>query len=526
MNTQENKIPVIFVAFLEQDNLGVGHIASILLSHNIKIKIVDFRLGEEEILNQIVLHKPEIIGFSIIFQYHINNFKTLLRHLRGNGIKCHFNAGGHFPSLKYSELLDIIPDLDSITLFEGEHTFLELTQFLLGNKNWKNIEGLAYRESNLVKANPLRTLEKDLDNFPPPVRQPLREYALGKKYATILAGRGCYYNCSFCSIREFYSKPPGAVKRIRKPEMVVREMELLYQQLDCSVFMFQDDDFPVASHKGKEWVNEFSELLVKKDLARNILWKINCRPDEIDKNLFEKMKQVGLFLVYLGIENGTDEGLELMNKHITKKTNIQSVKILNKLKIKYDFGFMLFHPESTFKSVAENLDFLISLCGDGSSPVTFCKMLPYAATKIETKLKEEGRLKGSTGFEDYDFYSPNLNRYYSFVIECFEEWISSHSGVLNIARWARYYLLVRQKYYNHQPQFNEIDDELTEQISSSNTFLINTLKDLAGGFDTNKKNEILKNKLETYRNTVKTQHSRYKENLINITQRINAISVC
>lgn len=511
----------MFVAFLEQDNLGVGYIASILLSQNIKIKLVDFRLGEEEILNQIVLYQPEVIGFSIIFQYHINDFKTLLRYLRKNGVKSHFNAGGHFPSLRYSELLEIIPDLDSVTLFEGEHTFLELTQSLLGNKNWKNIEGLAYRENNLVKANSLRALEKNLDDFPPPVRQPLKEYALGKKYATILAGRGCYYNCSFCSIREFYSKPHGVVKRIRKPERVVREMELLYQQLDCSVFMFQDDDFPVASQEGKEWVNEFSELLVKKDLARNILWKINCRPDEIDKTLFKRMKQLGLFLVYLGIENGTDEGLELMNKHTTKEINIQAVKTLNRLKIKYDFGFMLFHPESTFDSVVENLDFLNSLCGDGSSTVTFCKMLPYAATKIETKLKAEGRLKGITGFEDYDFYSQNLNQYYSFVIECFEEWISSHSGVLNVARWARYYLLVRQKYDDHPSGFDEIDEELTEQISNSNIFLINTLKDLVGVFDTNNKNEISKNKLQTYRNTVKSHHDQYKENFINITQRIN-----
>jgi hypothetical protein len=147
-------------------------------------------------------------------------------------------------------------------------------------------------------------------------------------------------------------------------------------------------------------------------------------------------------------------------------------------------------------------------------------MLPYAATKIETKLKAEGRLKGSTGFEDYDFYSQGLNQYYAFVIDCFEEWISSHSGVLNIARWARYYLLVCRKYDDPPSKFDEIDDELTEHILTSNRFLINTLKDLAGVFDTNKKNEPSKNRLQIYRNTVKVHHDQYKEALINITQRI------
>jgi radical SAM superfamily enzyme YgiQ (UPF0313 family) len=235
--------PVVFIAFLEQDNLGVGYMASVLLQNRIDIKIIDFRAGKKGILEQIKHFNPVVVGFSIIFQYHIYDFRDLINYLRKYGVNCHFSAGGHYPSLRYNELLDIIPQLDSVVLFEGEYTFLELVQAINSGRGWNNITGIAYRENNSIVANALRPLEDDLDSFPPPVRQPLKEYAFGKKYATILAGRGCYHNCSFCSIREFYSKPPGAIKRIRRPEMVVREMELLYQQLGCSIFMFQDDDY-------------------------------------------------------------------------------------------------------------------------------------------------------------------------------------------------------------------------------------------------------------------------------------------
>jgi len=96
---------------------------------------------------------------------------------------------------------------------------------------------------------------KRSDNFPPPVRYPVRQSVLGKKIATIMAGRGCVFDCSFCSIREFYSKPPGPAKRVRRPEMVAREIELLYNEMGCSIFMFQDDDFPVAKKTGSEWTN-------------------------------------------------------------------------------------------------------------------------------------------------------------------------------------------------------------------------------------------------------------------------------
>jgi radical SAM superfamily enzyme YgiQ (UPF0313 family) len=516
--------PVVFVAFLEQDNLGVGYIASVLLQNRIDVKIADFRAGKERILKQIIRCNPSIIGFSIIFQYHIYDFRDLTSYLRRRGVSCHFTAGGHYPSLRYTELLDTIPDLDSVVLFEGEHTFLELSQSIYAEKEWKHIEGIAYRDDGSVFANALRPLEEDLDNFPAPVRQPLREYALGRKYATILAGRGCYYNCSFCSIREFYSKPQGPVKRVRRPEMVVREMELLHQQLDCTVFMFQDDDFPVATRKGKEWTTSFCESLAEKGLSDKVLWKINCRPDEIDADLFKLMRDSGLFLVYLGIEHGTDNGLRLMNKHITTKTSIEAVNTLKRLGIKYDFGFMLFHPATTFQSVMENLDFLEEICGDGSSPITFCKMLPYAETRIERELRREGRLKGKPGFEDYDFSDASLDHLYSFMTGCFEDWIGKHEGLLNAARWTRYYSLVYRKYYPMTPAFRDLDRAADECIAQSNIFFINTTRALVDIFSSQRHKESGSDELKTIKSDVAAKHSQYRLKLIEIIDNIDSVA--
>lgn len=515
--------PIVFIAFLEQDNLGVGYMASVLLQKRIDIKIIDFRMGKKGILNKIKYFNPVVVGFSIIFQYHIYDFRDLINYLRKYGVNCHFSAGGHYPSLRYTELLDIIPELDSVVLFEGEYTFLELVQAINSGKEWNNITGIAYRENNSIVANALRPLENDLDSFPPPVRKSLKEYAFGKKYATILAGRGCYYNCSFCSIREFYSKPPGPIKRLRRPEMVVREMELLHQQLGCSIFMFQDDDFPVASNKGREWITSFCELLAQKGLSDKILWKINCRPDEIKRSLFELMRNTGLFLVYLGIEDGTDDGLRLMNKRMTTETSINAVNILKKLDIKYDFGFMLFHPASTFQSIIENLDFLRQICCDGSSPITFCKMLPYAETKVEYQLKREGRLKGNPGFKDYDFSDPSLNNLYFFIADCFEDWISKHDGLLNVARWARYYLSVYHKYYQATSDIRDMDSEVMKYISQSNIFLINTIKTLVNMFSTQCHKETHSDKLKNIRDKVADKHSKYRSKLIGIMDNIDSL---
>ena len=123
-------------------------------------------------------------------------------------------------------LFKLIPSLDSIVRFEGEYTFLELVNQIHSGTDWRQIKGLAYKEKGKILANPLRSPETDLDKFPFPIRSSPEDYALDKKFATILAGRGCVNNCFFCNNREYIKQSSGPFKRIRKPEKVVEEIEL------------------------------------------------------------------------------------------------------------------------------------------------------------------------------------------------------------------------------------------------------------------------------------------------------------
>ena len=516
--------PVFFIAFQEQDNLGVGYIASALLQADFEIKIIDFRTEKEIILNEIKQHNPLVIGFSIIFQYHIFEFKELIGYLRENDVTCHFCAGGHYPSLRYGELLEIIPQLDSVVLFEGEHTFLELVRAIDVGDDWKQVTGIAFGENGSVIANSLRPLENNLDVFQPPIRPPLKEYALGRKYATLLAGRGCVYNCSYCSVRAFYATPPGPVKRMRRPEMVVREMELLHDRRGCSIFMFQDDDFPVAGKKAREWLENFCQLLISKKLNDKIMFKINCRPDEVDENIFVMMKKCGLFLVYLGIESGTDEGLRLMNKRMKVKTSLEAVACLKRLNISYDYGFMLFDPSSTFESIHENLDFLERICGDGSTPISFCKMLPYAETQVEHELSVQGRLKGTTGFLDYDFLDDRLNQLFPAITQCFWSWIMEHDGLLNLARWARYYLAVYEKYSPLDTEYYEIK-RLTQKLTrESNLFLLSKLRGLCSYFEADAERRLNLESQEMIMKDVAARQSFYEKEFSKIHSDIESLA--
>ncbi len=509
--------PVVFIAFEEQDNLGIGYLASVLLTAGYPVKIFDFQMDKDIVLAQLRLLDPLLVGFSVIFQHYIDDFRERIQFLRAGGVTCHFTAGGHYPSLRYQELMEYIPELDSVVLFEGEHTILELVQALADQAEWQNIKGIASRRNGQVVTAGLRPLEEDLDTFPPPLRQPFREYAYGHKFTTLLAGRGCLYDCVFCSIRQFYSAPPGSLKRVRRPEMVVREMELLHD-LGVTIFMFQDDDFPITYQRGA-WLDQFLARLEQAGLHEKIVWKINCRPDEVSAPTFQRMKDHGLFLVYLGIESGTDAGLAMMHKHTTVEVNLKAARILKDLGLVLDYGFMLFDPQSTFESVEQNLDFLDALIGDGSSPVSFCKMLPYAGTEIERVLAQQGRLLGRLGREEYLFTNPDLDRLYVLMINCFADWIGDHGGLLNLGRWVRYFLFIYRKYYGASPAWENLKIQAQKIIRASNLYFTQAVREMAAHYQPFQAETSLPWALDKLQE-VRLRHAGF---LVELTQVMNAL---
>jgi anaerobic magnesium-protoporphyrin IX monomethyl ester cyclase len=506
------KNPVIFFSISEYDNLGVGYIAAVLEEAGFTTKIMDIRDDKQELLSTVKSFDPLVIGFSIIFLNYIELFSVFIKYLRENGINCHFTAGGHYASLRYKELFHTIPQLDSIVLFEGEYPMLELADCLTKRIEWNKIKNIAYKESGKIVSNPLRPPETDLDKFPFPSRSNIKEYAFGRKFTVIVAGRGCVHNCSFCNTREFYRRAESPLKRIRKPGMVVNEMKILSDEKDCSVFIFHDDDFPVKSIEQPHWVKEFCNELAKTGLNNKILWKINCRPDDVEEKSFALMKKNGLYLVFLGLEDGTDYGLKSLNKQVTAKENIKAINILKKLKIDFDYGFMLFQPSTTFRSLRDNLDFLHIICGDGYTPITFLRLLPLYGTRVEKELKKTGRLIPTDGIADYEFLEEPMNRYYYFTSNCFSDWQRSPQGVENISKWARNYCSVYMHYFNDNPEGSKFCKKITKVIRESNLFLLQTMKELAVIFETGPLDKYL---LENYKQRIESKHEFFRNEIIN-----------
>ena len=467
---------VVLIGFQDQGNLGLGYLASSLGKAGYEVRILDFRDERERLLREIQDAQPAVVGFSIIFQYYLPGFAALAEFLRQEGVDCHFTAGGHYPSLCHDETLEAFPALDSVVRFEGEHTLTELVGRIEAEQDWSDLHGLAFRRGGRLVENPLRPAIPDLDSLPYPQRYFQPEQVLGKKADPILASRGCARTCSFCSIHMFYRAAPGKIVRVRKPPEIVREMRHLHEERGVQVFLFQDDDFPLWGKAGRRWVDELVAELHAQQLVGKVIWKISCRVDYIEPELFAKLRDAGLYLVYMGLESGNDEGLDVLHKQVTVERNEEGVAILKRLGLMFEYGFMLFDPSTTFESIRGNIGFLRRIVGDGSAGAVYCRMLPYGGTPIRDQLAKEGRLKGDIVRPDYDFLDPRLDGYFHTLDKAVGPWIHG-DGVSHQLNWAWNELAILERLFPPMDGVEEYREFLRALTRESNEVLFHAVEE-------------------------------------------------
>lgn len=461
---------VLLLGFEEWENLGLRYIAAFLIQQGIQAKVHPLGGTKEEILALIQKEKPKIVGFSLIFQRILFDFVEIIDYLRVHEVKVHFTMGGHFPSTEPKTAMAAIPGLDTIVRGEGEITILELFKNLDQPDNWGNIQGLVFRNSQNgnIQINPPRPKIQPLDSLPFPIRSDRMPSIRGLGLCSVLASRGCYYDCSFCSIHTFYGEMPGPRRRARSPENVVDEMEQLFHQRGMRIFIFEDDDLFMRGRIQREWIDRLVREIKQRGLANQIIWRVSCRVDDVDPEIIARMMGAGLTCVYIGIESGNNQGLKTFNKHYTVDDIYQALSKLREINIPYEFGFMLLHPDATFKSIQEDILFLKNISANGDAVVQFTKMLPYSGTPINRRLKTEGRLVGTLAAPDYSFLDSRLDLFQVFISNAFHVRNFDPKGLGERLRFAKLDVSLVEKFFADQYHANEYASTVRELIRRSN----------------------------------------------------------
>ncbi len=361
--------------------LGLAYLAGMLEHYEHPVKILDgiaLNLSLSRLKKLIKKEQPRIVGVTATTSQIFDALKVV-KAAKEVCPGCFTIIGGaHVTFLPLETMNDPLYGkyLDAVCIGEGEQTLLELTQTLEKNgDDLSTVRGIAYRNNSSIKINNPRPPIEDLDSLPWPSRHllPMDRYKLlGKEedIGHIYTSRGCPFNCIFCSS----SKILGNRFRARSPESVVEEFEHIASEYDPMTIEFVDDIFTL----NRKRVTKICRKLRTQHLY-DISWACSSRINITTRTMLSEMKKAGCFLIYYGIESGSQHVLDLMKKQLRIEQIVKVVKWTQEAKINVLGSFLFGIPGETKVEMEQTIRFATKL---GLLYTQFSIATPYPGTEL------------------------------------------------------------------------------------------------------------------------------------------------
>lgn len=310
---------------------------------------------------------------------------------------------------------------DSVVIGDAENSFPELLR--------------DFEKGNLQKLYNLPV--SNLENLPVPKYEMLINKPIGNMLP-VQAGRGCSYNCSFCSIACLYKG-----KYIPRPvNDVIRDIEVI-KNLGFKRFYLIDDNI-ISSPK-------YLENLCDEIAPFKMKWATQCSLQLAkNKRLLDKVVLSGGELFSFGLESINQNGLDLLNKSWLKvNEHEKNLKTLTKAGIIVSTEMIVGTDGDTEESIADTKTFIER----NQIPIPrFYILTPIPETNLYNQMLKEDRLvtddwklyNGSRCVHKPKLISPaRLTEMYWWLNKEIFSWRSIFRRViLNSSLWKKPYMLI------------------------------------------------------------------------------------
>ncbi|MFC1646001.1 B12-binding domain-containing radical SAM protein [Candidatus Omnitrophota bacterium] len=374
--------------------LGLSYVAASLINNGHKVIIVDCDAVKDswESINKAITEiNPDIVGFYVM-TWTFRQVKGLLSRIKSVKENIISVTGGPNVSSFPKETLDF-SDFDFGIQGEGEDAILELINCIETKGDFSRIDGLIWRKEGQIIENQLRKYKDNLDDISFPSWQSLPIYSYSdvftynKHFATMIATRGCPFNCTFCDRKNRM----GKAWRSRSPENIVKEIMLLKDNYGIKEFMFFDDNFILD----KKWVYRLCDEIKSKDLDIN--WECRARVDMVDGELLKSMRKSGCYRIRYGMESADNEILKVLKKDITVEQIKESVKLTKQAGIEIFAYFMMGAPQETEATLRKTIDLALEIDADFT---LFSKVILIVGSEIFEWAVDKGFI-ASDYWKDY-----------------------------------------------------------------------------------------------------------------------------
>ena len=273
----------------------------------------------DDYFEYIVQQNPDVVGLSYA-TLNLLEIYRLQKMLKQKGFLV--VAGGDHPTICPQEVLN--NGADFVVRGEGEIAIDDLCEWIRDGRNPEKrqyLHNTSFIDDNSIVQNKSAKRIKDLDvlgdldlsglDFAPfrAVDGSIKGLNL------ILGGRGCPFNCSFCSHSAW--KLYGC----RSVDAVISEMVKRHEQYGINSFYISDETFSVH----RERVAEFCRRLIKENYG--FKWLAQTRVNCIDEELLKLFKQSGCDLISIGVESADEYTLKKVSKGFSVEQAYNTVKL-------------------------------------------------------------------------------------------------------------------------------------------------------------------------------------------------------
>lgn len=346
-----------------REHLGLALLSAELRQSGFDPQIIDSRAevqNPDEAAQSILESEPFLVGFSIIAKHACEWVEEVAKRIKEEKPDIHTTVGNYFPTHQPQRVLEIMPNIDSVVIREGDFTLPELALLNHLGQNWTSTDGIAYRTEGKTIVNPHRALITDLDRLPFPEHY---AHLLGINEFAIEGSRGCYCRCTFCSTPPFFDAKDRKMKwRPRSPENILDEVQLtLTAHPDIRLFRFTDPDF-VGAPKHTDRLLDFAREIRRRKLDFQFI--IATRTNDIvgvPENVWRELKKSGLVEVYVGVETASPHIRKAMRKGTTLDQDKKALALMYDLDIRVRYGFMMITPWTQEEDIEHNARILRGL---------------------------------------------------------------------------------------------------------------------------------------------------------------------
>jgi len=382
--------------------LGVLYMAACLEREGIPVRTLPAHVMKwevEDITQYVKTEKPDIFGLTITTENRLEAFDVARAVKRSRPETLVIIGGPHCQTTAY-DTLSHIPEIDVVVSGEGEQAIVELARAVEaggGPERFRKIKGITYRGHPTEKMNEAivstgpRMKIADLNTLPMPARhlEDMKLYNFkvdvpGKgplPAANIMTSRGCPFDCNFCATPVNWGRKVRGVV----PEKVLDEIELCMERYDARVIWFYDD---TLNYNPKR-LETICDMMIERKLG--VHWFCEIRVDAIDRRLFDKMVQAGMFHFGFGVESANERICrEIIHKKATLKQATDVIGWANEMDVIANPFFIFSHPTETWKEALETIEFAESLKGRAMCSMAILHLYPN--TRLWDRAMKEGKI--------------------------------------------------------------------------------------------------------------------------------------